>query len=212
MLIHLLGVQLFIKSIVIGFVSSIPLGPIGVICIQRTIIKNRWSGFISGLGAATADTLMAIAAGMGLSFVLNFVEGNKMLFKLVGGIIVIIIAIQIFFRNPIQQYRERKFGKNTHVRDYLSTLFLTLSNPIAIFLFIAIFTGINLLNNTNYFFHLIVFSGIFLGASLWWFILTTVVNVYRDKFRIKSLWWLNKISGVLIFLFGLAALISILFS
>ena len=209
---HFLGLEIFIKGIVLGFVSSIPLGPIGVICIQRTITKNRLSGFLSGLGAATADTLMAIAAGMGLSFVLNFIEGNKLIFKLLGGIIVIIIAIQIFFRNPVQQYRERKFGKNTHVRDYLSTLFLTLSNPIAIFLFIAIFTGLNLLNNSNYFFHIIVFSGIFLGASLWWFILTTIVNMYRDRFRIKSLWWLNKITGVLIFLFGMAALVSILFS
>lgn len=206
-----IGLQVFIKSLVLGFLSSIPLGPIGIICIQRTLGKNRWSGFVSGLGASTADTLLAIIAGMGLSFVLSFIKDYQLLFKLFGGIIVIIIGIKIFFKSPIRQFRERRLGKNTMLRDYISTLIITLSNPVAVFLFLAAFAGLNLLNN-NYILHTLVFVGIFTGASIWWFILSSVVNVYREKFRLKNLWWLNKITGVIIILFGIAALVSILFS
>ncbi len=211
MLNEFLGIQVFIKSLVLGFLSSIPLGPIGVICIQRTLAKDRWSGFTSGLGAATADTLLAVVAGMGLSFILDFINHNQLIFKLVGGAIVIFIGVQIFFRSPVRQFKERKFAKNTVLRDFLSTLFLTLSNPIAVFIFIAMFAGLNLFND-NYIFHVIVFAGIFCGASLWWFTLTTVVSRYKNNFRLRNLWWLNKITGTLIFLFGIAALVSVLFS
>ena len=127
--------------------------------------------------------------------------------KIFGGLVLIFLGIRIFFKNPVKQVRERKLNKNSHHTDYLSVLALTLTNPIAIFLFIALFTGLNLLNGSKHSFsHYLVFAGIFIGASMWWFTLTSLVNIYRDKFRLKSLWWLNKITGVLIGLFGLTAL------
>lgn len=206
-------IEILIKGVVLGFLSSIPLGPIGVICIQRTLGKGRLSGFISGLGAATADTLLALIAGLGLSFIIDFIKDYGILFKLVGGLIVIFIGAQIFFKSPVKQVRERRLKKNSLHTDYLSVLVLTLSNPLAVFLFIAVFAGLNLVNgSSNILFHAVIFSGIFIGAALWWFTLTSLVNMYRDKFRLKNLWWLNKITGVAIFVFGLAALISILFS
>lgn len=207
------GLEILIKGIALGFLSSIPLGPIGIICIQRTLGKGRLSGFISGLGAASADTLLAIVAGLGLSFVIAFVKEHSIIFQLVGGIIIVILGIQIFFKSPVKQFRERKSNKNKLHTDYLSVLMLTLSNPIALFIFIAVFTGLNLVKGShNLIFNLLVFTGIFIGASLWWFILTSFVNVYRSKFRLKNLWWLNKITGALIFIFGMLALFSILFS
>lgn len=206
-------VEVLIKGIVLGFVSSIPLGPIGVICIQRTLGKGKLSGFVSGLGAATADTFLAIIAGLGLTFIIDFITGYGIFLKLFGGLIVIFIGAQIFFKSPVRQFRERRLKKASLHTDYLSVLALTLSNPLAVFLFLAIFAGLNLVNGAlHYVTLLLTFGGIFAGASMWWFLLTSIVNVYRDKFRLKNLWWLNKITGVIIFLFGLAALISILFT
>jgi threonine/homoserine/homoserine lactone efflux protein len=204
--------QFLIKGLVLGFVSSIPLGPIGVICIQRTLGKGRWSGFVSGLGAATVDTFMAIIAGLGLSFVIKFITENKIYFQVIGGFLVVIIGMQIFFKSPVKQVRERRLKKNNMWTDYFSVLGLTLSNPLAIFIFIAVFAGLNLVNGSqNFFFHLTIFVGIFCGAALWWFLLSSLVSTYRSKFRLKNLWWLNKITGLIIFLFGIAALISVLF-
>lgn len=193
-----------------GFLLSIPLGPIGIICIQRTLGKGRLSGFISGLGAASADTLLAITAGLGLSFVINFIKGNPIIIKLAGGIILIVLGIRIFFKSPVKQIREKKSKKNSLYTDYLSVLMLTLSNPIALFVFIAVFAGLNMVKvSHNFLFNIFVFTGILIGTSLWWFILTSFVNVYQDKFSLKNLWWLNKITGALIFIFGMLALLSI---
>lgn len=206
-------IELLIKGLVLGFISSIPLGPIGVICIQRTLGKGRLSGFVSGLGAASADTLLAIIAGLGLSFIIDFITAYNIFFKLVGGLIVIYIGINIFFKNTIRQFRERRQKKSSLHTDYLSVLALTLSNPLAVFLFIAIFAGLNFVNGDhNFISYIFVFTGVFAGASLWWFTLTSVVDLYREKFKIRKLWWLNKITGVIIFIFGIIALISILFS
>jgi threonine/homoserine/homoserine lactone efflux protein len=206
------NIELIIKGIVLGYIASIPLGPIGVICIQRTLSKGRLSGFVSGLGASSADTLLAIIAGLGLSFIIDFINDYTIIFKLVGGLAVIYIGGRIFFKSPIKQFRERKLKKSSLHTDYLSVLALTLSNPLAVFLFLAIFASFNFIREIHDFFSMVcTFGGIFLGTSLWWFTLTSFVNIYRDKFRLRSLWWLNKITGVAIFLFGLAALISILF-
>ncbi len=205
-------VEILIKGFVLGFILSIPLGPIGVICIQRTLSKGRWSGFISGLGASTADTLLAITAGLGLSFIINFIKIYSDLFKLLGGIVVIIIGFQIFFKSPVRQFRNSKLQRSSLHTDYLSVLALTFSNPLAIFLFIAIFAGLNIVGGSHdLVFNIFIFSGIFLGSATWWFTLTSFVNIYRAKFRLKNLWWLNKITGILIALFGLIAMVSILF-
>jgi threonine/homoserine/homoserine lactone efflux protein len=205
--------KILLKGLVLGFISSIPLGPIGVICIQRTLGKGRLSGFVSGLGAASADTLLAIVAGLGLSFIIDFITGHKIYFQLVGGILVLGIGINIFFKSPVKQFKERHLKKNNLWTDYLSVLFLTLSNPLAVFIFLAIFAGLNLVNSSYGFFSpLIIFTGIFCGAALWWFTLSSLVNTYRSKIRLKNLWWLNKITGIIILLFGFAALISVLFA
>jgi threonine/homoserine/homoserine lactone efflux protein len=204
-------IELVIKGIVLGYIASIPLGPIGVICIQRTLSKGRMSGFVSGLGAASADTFVAIIAGLGLSFIIEFITDYSIIFKLFGGLIVIYLGGRIFFKSPVRQIRERKQKKTSLHTDYLSVLVLTLSNPLAVFLFLAILASLNFIRDIKGFLEIIAaFGGIFLGAALWWLTLTSFVNIYRDKFRLKNLWWLNKITGIAMALFGLAALLSIL--
>lgn len=208
----MIWLEILIKGMLLGFLASIPLGPIGIICIQRTLGKGRWSGFISGLGAASADTIVAIIAGLGLSFVIIFFKSNSHILVILGSLIMIVLGVRIFLKSPAKQVRERKMKKNNLYTDYLSVLILTLSNPLTIFVFIAIFAGLNLVFGTNGFIlKMLIFSGIFIGASCWWFLLTSLVNIYREKFNLKNLWWLNKITGGIIIAFGVVALFGILF-
>lgn len=201
---------LLIKGIIIGLLASIPLGPIGVICIQRTINKGQLSGFLSGMGAASADTFFAAIAGFSLTFIISYIEERHIIFQAVGGVVVLLLGIKIFYTNPIRQLRRHKKRKNNLLEDYLSILAVTITNPLAIFLFIALFASFRVVTgNANPLLSLVTTGGVFLGAAVWWYILTSLVNAYRRKFRLKQLWWINKVSGAAIFFLGVIALIGL---
>lgn len=200
------------KGIIIGILASIPLGPVGVVCIQRTLNRGRWAGFASGSGAAFADTIFAVIAVLGLSFIINFVEEHQIYFKAIGGLFLIFLGYRIFYTNPVTQIRRQRNNKNNLFEDFLSVFLLTLTNPLAVFLFLAVFASLGILaDELNYYVAFYIVMGITLGAALYWFSLSSFVNAFRKKFRLKSLWWLNKISGMSIMLFGLAAILSLLF-
>ncbi len=200
------------KGIVIGILASVPLGPVGVVCIQRTLNRGRLNGFASGMGAAFADTVFAIIAVLGLTFIINFVEEHQTWFKMIGGVLLILIGFRIFYTNPVVQIRRQRKNKNSIFEDFLSVFLLTLTNPLAVFIFIAVFASLGILaEEMNYFVAFCIVLGINLGAALYWFSLSSLINAFRNKFRLKSLWWINKIAGLSIILFGIAALISLLF-
>ncbi len=191
---------------------SIPLGPIGVLCIQRTLNKGRKSGFVSGLGAAAADTFFALVAGLGISMVISFIKAQHIYFQVIGGMIVMYLGIHIFFTNPVQQLRNQRMSQNKLSQDFISVFLLTVSNPMAIFFFLAMFAGVNLAGGEIKLFHVgLIVAGVFLGSSIWWFVLTTLVNIFRHRFRLKSIWWMNKVAGVIIFFLGVAAVLSVWF-
>jgi len=203
---------IFLKGFLMGLLGSVPLGPIGVICIQRTLGKGRLSGFVSGLGASSADTFIAFVATFGLTFIFNFIEQQKNIFQLVGGIFIIAAGVRIFYANPVQQIRDKDVER-TLSRDFFSVLMFTLSNPLSILIFPALIAGLGLVSNSKDYLHNIsLVLGVYIGASLWWFTLSSFVSVYRNKIKIKNLWWLNKITGTIIFLFGLIAIITIFYS
>jgi threonine/homoserine/homoserine lactone efflux protein len=207
-----MGIELFLKGIIIGLMVSIPLGPIGVLCVQRTLNKGRKSGFVSGLGASVADTFFALIAGYGMSMVITFIKTQHLYFQIIGGAIIMYLGIHIFFTNPVKQLRLQRMSQNKLSQDFLSVLFLTVSNPMAIFFFLAMFAGVNLAGGTmNVFFIGLVVAGVSVGSVSWWFILTTLVNIFRHRFRLKAIWWMNKISGMLIFFLGIAAILSVWF-
>ncbi len=202
--------ELLLKGAVIGFMVSIPLGPIGVLCVQRTVNKGRRSGFISGLGAAAADTLFALIAGLGISIVIGFIEEKQIFIQVIGGVIIIYLGIYVFYSNPVRQIRMQRLNRNKLSQDFLSVFFLTISNPMAIFFFLAMFTGVNLASGPMSFFHLFfMVAGVALGSACWWFILSSFVNVFRHRFRLKNIWWMNKVAGVVIFFLGVAAILSV---
>lgn len=205
-----MGFFYLIKGILIGFVASIPLGPVGVMCIQRTLCNSRRSGFVSGLGVALADSIFATAAFFSLSVVMSFVENNMVIVKVVGGITVIIVGMVIFLKNPVVQIRRNRAGKGSLWSDFLSLFFVTLANPAFILIFVALFAavgvssaGLPLGQGT------LMILGVFCGASFWWFLLSSLISLFRHKIRPRHLLWINRISGALIVLLGATAILSI---
>ncbi len=207
-----MGILLLIHGIILGFSASVPLGPMGLICIQKTLNRGRFAGLVSGAGAAAADTFYAIIAAFGISFITDFIQREQFTLRIIGSIILILLGFKIFLTNPAIQIRKQRGKKNNLIGDFISIFLLTLSNPITVFFFGAVFASTGILKSENTFLELCeLVAGVFLGGMLWWFILTTVVNVFRKKFRLKRLWWINKITGAVIVIFGIVALVGTIF-
>jgi threonine/homoserine/homoserine lactone efflux protein len=200
-----------VKGILIGFVASIPLGPVGMVCIQRTLCKSHRSGFLSGVAAATADTIFATIALFFLSVVLTFVQRHIDILKVLGGICVIIMGVNIFLKNPVVQIRRNRANKGSLWSDYLSVFLITLTNPAFILMFIALFAtfGVSSEGDVPYFMGAGLIGGVFVGASFWWLALTSGVSLFRRRFRPRHMLYLNRISGALIVVLGAAAILSL---
>lgn len=198
-----------VEGITIGLCTSIPVGPIAILIIQRTLQKGRLHGFFSGLGAATSDTFYALLAIVGLSVVLSFIEENKLIIQIAGSAIMMIFGIYIFFQNPAKNIEKSKTDKSSYWQEYLTAFFLTLSNPLMIFLYIGLFAQYNFISSESHFFEIAIgICSVFLGAGLWWFLITLLASIFRKRFNIRGLWILNKATGLLIFVIALAALVS----
>ena len=197
-----------LDGMLVGFSASLPLGPIGVLVIQRTLQNGRFSGLSSGFGAAMSDTIYAIIAGFSLSYIVTFIESQIFWIQLGGVIILTGLGVKIFRTNPAIQLRKQRAGKHSLVSDFVSTFFLTLSNPLAIFLFIAFFASFRVLKpEYGILGHLIIIGGVFAGAAAWWTILTSLVMLFRSKINLRRLFWINKIAGSVIVIFVLVAFI-----
>src|SRR6056297_1999771 len=188
-------VLLFLKGIVIGLAVSVPMGPIGVLVVQKTINKSRFYGLLSGCGAAFADTVFAIIAVFGLTVTKNFLLEHRLELQILGIVVLLILGTKIFFSNPVTQIRKRARNKQQGVfGDFISVFFLTLSNPLTVIFFGATIAAIGLSDTDHYLVsQLILVAGISAGALSWWLGLTFIVNLFRHSFRLKQLWWINKI-------------------
>lgn len=203
---------LLLKGFLIGFSIAATVGPIGVLCIQRTLERGRLYGFISGLGAATADATYGSIAAFGLTIITQFLVGQQFWIRLIGGLFLLYLGVRTFFSTPSDkaaQVQSRGF-----LNAYTSTLFLTLTNPLTILSFIAIFAGVGLVGtNRSYVAAALTVLGVFLGSTLWWLLLSIGIGLFRGLFkRERLLWlrWVNQGSGTIIFLFGVLALLSLL--
>lgn len=197
---------LFLNGLVFGILVSIPMGPIGVVCVQRTLQKGRLSGFISGLGAAIADTFFATIAGFGIGFFVSFFNKNHFILMIFGGVLLIVLGAKLFFSKTIKQLRAKKTS-TTYLGDFVSVFLLTLTNPITIIFFGGVFASSGILEQGLYNISFVTL-GIFAGALFWWFLLTTLVNFFRDRFRLRILFWINKGAGIMIMFFGILAIIN----
>ncbi len=197
-----------LKGILVGLGASIPLGPVGVLCVQRTLSKGRLSGFISGMGAAIADTIFSTFAILGLAFILVLFEANRNIFLIIGGLIVIAVGLKIYFTNPIKQFRQNRRGRQRLFEDFISVFMLTISNPGAIFLILGLFAlvGLDINKESGYWNIITALGGVIIGASLWWFTLSSIISRYRRRFRIKQIWTINRVAGAIIALLGVLSL------
>lgn len=201
---------LIAKGILIGLLVSIPLGPIGVLVIQRTVNKNRIAGLMSGMGAALSDTLYAIIAGFSLTFIIDFIRAHELLFQGVGAVVVLALGIHIFFKNPVTDLKRNRLRGNTHFQDIISSFLVTFSNPLTVFVFLAVFTSSGVAISLEEPYHsFFVILGIFTGAFIWWFCLSGIVSLFKHKINLRLLWWINKTAGIIIVLFVLVTVLVV---
>ncbi len=197
--------SLFLRGLIIGFSIAAPVGPIGVLCIRRTLANGRASGLVTGLGAATADGMYGCVAGFGLTFISSVLIDQQMWLRLFGGLFLCYLGIKTLLSKPAEQ--EAKAGGTGLLSSYASTFLLTVTNPMTIISFAAIFAGLGLANTSgSYTSALILVLGVFLGSAAWWLLLSGGVGLFRDKFDTQAMLWVNRISGVVITVFGLIAL------
>ena len=197
-----------IKGIIVGLGASIPLGPIGILCIQRTLSKGRWSGFAPGMGAAIADIIFSAIALLGLSFVNDFLNTYREWVMMFGGAVVGGFGVKIFVTNPIKQIKRVQEGNHQYIQDFVSSFIMTITNPGAIFLIIGMFAFIGI-DTGQYEFELVIgpaLMGVFIGTMAWWFTLSTIINMFRNKFRLKQLMITNWIAGTIVMAIGITSL------
>jgi threonine/homoserine/homoserine lactone efflux protein len=195
---------LLFKGIIIGLAIAAPVGPIGVLCIRRTLVEGRTSGFVSGLGAATADAVYGSLAALGLTFVANFLVSGEMWLRLVGGAFLVFLGVRTFLARPAEPTVST--GKSGLPGAYISTLFLTLTNPATILSFAAIFAALGAGSaGGDVPSAMLLVLGVFLGSALWWLVLSGVAGLFRARLSVGGLRWVNRISGTVLATFGVLA-------
>lgn len=203
-----MDISFLLRGLIIGFSIAAPVGPIGVLCIRRTLAEGRVSGLVSGLGAATADAIYGCIAGFGLTFASSILVSQQVWLRLIGGLFLCYLGVKTFLARPAQEAASAE-GRGL-MGAYLSTFLLTLTNPITILAFAAIFAGLGVGGaSRNYVSAGLLVSGVFVGSTLWWLILSGGVGALRTRFKLQGLRWVNRISGVIIMGFGLIAFFSL---
>jgi threonine/homoserine/homoserine lactone efflux protein len=201
--------QTFLSGVVIGFSIAAPVGPIGVLCIRRTLADGRLHGLISGLGAATADAVYGCIAAFGLAFISDFLVQQQTWLRVVGGAFLIFLGVRTILAKPSEKASEgRKLGL---AGAYGSTFLLTITNPVTIISFAAVFASLGLGGGiVDYGSAALLVLSVFIGSAMWWLILSGSVSFLRAKVTPKVLLWINRVSGAIILVFGVVAIVSIL--
>ena len=201
----------FLKGFFVGLFASIPLGPIGIVCIQKTLSKGRFSGFISGMGATMTDVLFAAISLFSLSIVQVLLEEYRNGVMMVGGLIVALFGARLFVSTPIKQMRRlQDNGNKNYIGDFFSIMLMTITNPGAFFLILGLFTfiGINTSDSNTLDFIAITLLGVFTGGTLWWYSLATGINLFRNKIRLRQMVLINRVAGVIVIVIGFCYLIE----
>lgn len=196
---------LFLKGLIIGFSIAAPVGPIGILCINRTLSQGLLAGLVSGAGAALADATYGCVAGFGLVSLSQFLLSWQNSITLIGGAFLLYLSVRTFLSS----------GKPTLLtdnasslwRDFTSTFFLTITNPATIICFLAIYASLGIVEpGANYLEALMIVLGVFVGSLIWWCLLSYGINHVRHKLSATMLKWINRLSSLILFSFGLFAL------
>jgi len=195
--------NLFVKGLIVGFCLAAPVGPIAALCVQRTIAKSWLSGVISGLGAAAADALYGAVAAFGATIISEFLINERNWLQRIGGVILILMGLRLLLAKPKQQDSINGNGKQGLTGDFLSTLMLTLTNPMTFVAFAAVFTtmGIGVVRGRPILTAELV-GGVFAGSALWWMILCGGAHLLRRHFDFRKLVTINRATGVFVIAVG----------
>ena len=198
----------FFRGLVVGFLIALPVGPIGLLCLRRTLAEGHTCGFASGLGAASADAIYGSIAAFGVTFISDFLISQYGWLRLVGGLLLLCLGLETFFAKPKEETPAAK--GNSLAGAYVSTFFLTIANPMTILLFAALFAGVGFAPaEVSYFSAGALVLGVFIGSALWWTLLSGGAAIFRNKFDLPRIRWTNRISGAIIMTFGVLALLKI---
>lgn len=199
----------FLKGLIIGFVIAAPVGPIGVLCARRTLLHGRRAGFFSGMGAATADAIYGFIAAFGLTFISAFLVDHRFSLRLVGGGLLLFLGVKAFLATQVKKTDLPRSARH-YAGMYTSTFFLTLTNPMTILSFAAVFAGFGLAGTTGSALSAgVLILGVYLGSAVWWLFLVGLFSLYRKRFQDQQLVWVNRISGTIITASGILALMSL---
>ncbi|MCF0159963.1 MAG: LysE family translocator [Bacteroidaceae bacterium] len=204
--------RIILKGLIVGIVVSAPMGPVGVLCVQRTLNKGRWFGFVTGLGATLSDLIYALLTGLGLSFVFDLLEkGHNMFYvQLLGGIMLFFFGLYAYRSNPTKNFRPVSKNKGSLAQNFATAFLVTLSNPLIIFLFLGLFARFNFVDNDQpLWMDVFGYLTIVVGAVGWWYGLTYFINKIRDRFDQKGIVFINRFIGALVMV---ASVVGILFT
>ena len=182
--IHIDILNFIFKGMLIGLIASAPMGPVGVLCVQRTLNKGRWYGFITGIGAALSDMIYAAITGYGMSYVMDVLSNQqtRMYLQIVGSIMLLTFGVYTYKSDPTKKIHRSGNGKGTLFHNGMTAFLVTFSNPLIIFLFVACFAQFAFVMPDHPFEMLVGFASIVFGALLWWFGLTWLIDKIRGKF------------------------------
>lgn len=201
--------ELVFKGLIVGILASAPMGPVGVLTIQRTLNKGRWFGMVTGLGAAVSDIIYAAISLVGMSFVMEFIENprNMFWFKVIGGILLMAFGIYTYMSNPTENLRPTSKKRGTMMHNGITGFLVTFSNPLIILLFIALMARFEFVVPEHYLEQGLGYMAIFAGALIWWFFLTLIIDKIRAKFKVNTICLINRIIGGIVIIAGFVGII-----
>ncbi len=203
-------IETIYKGIIIGIIVSAPMGPIGILCVQRTLNRGRMHGLATGLGAMVSDLIYASITLIGMGFVNDLLEANEQLLQYAGGLVIILFGIAISLTNPLKILKPTTSAPETRYnQDFVTAFFLTLSNVAIVFLFISLFARFHYSPlDTNWFTFAVGLISIGLGALIWWFFITTYVSKLKRYFNRQSLKFFNRIVGTILIVLGVLGIVG----
>ena len=202
------------KGLLIGIIASAPMGPVGILCIQRTLNKGRWYGFITGIGAAVSDTIYALIVGLGMSFIMGPLQNPtyKLILQISGSVLLLLFGLYCFKSNPMKKVHQSGKTKGSIFHNGLTAFLVTFSNPLIIFLFMACFAQFAFVQPGQTFEMIVGFACIPAGALLWWYGLTWLIDRIRGKFDVNGILIINKVIGSIVSLFSIIMLLGTVFN
>lgn len=202
-------IMMVLRGTAIGAIISAPMGPVGILCVQRTLNGGRRHGFYTGIGAAVSDLIYCLLTGFGLSFIEGFLQENQQVIQILGSIVLIGFGIYIMRKNPARSLAPPPVTAARKSKDVLSGFLFTFSNPLILFLIIGLFARFNFQSPDHYWYHYVIgYLSIVAGAVGWWWLITFAVNKVRTHFNMRSMWIINRIIGIIILIFALYGIIS----